>query len=151
MADQAPLRDVDRLYDAGRLGALSDSGLGRDSDPEMEHLAEWVRADLGVPVALVSLVQADEQVFPGMAGLPEPWASKRATPLSHSFCQHVVVTGRTPPVVDARADPRVRENLAVPDLGVVAYAGMPLTDAEGRVLGSLCAIDLEPREWTDDE
>jgi GAF domain-containing protein len=151
MADQAPLRDVDRLYDAGRLGALSDSGLGRDSDPEMEHLAEWVRADLGVPVALVSLVQADEQVFPGMAGLPEPWASKRATPLSHSFCQHVVVTGRPLVVVDARADPRVRENLAVPDLGVVAYAGMPLTDAEGRVLGSLCAIDLEPREWTDDE
>ncbi|MFR9800944.1 GAF domain-containing SpoIIE family protein phosphatase [Pseudonocardia sp. RS010] len=145
MPDRAPLCDPERLR------ALADSGLGPDPDAEMEHLAEWVRADVGVPVALVTLVRADEQVFPGLAGLPEPWASKRATPLSHSFCRHVVATGNPLVVVDARVDPRVRDNLAVPDLGVAAYAGMPLTDAEGRVLGSLCAIDVEPREWTEDE
>ena len=49
---------------------------------------------------------------------------------------------------DARIDPQVRDNLAIPDLGVVAYAGMPLTDADGRTLGSLCAIDTKPRRWT---
>ena len=37
------------------------------------------------------------------------------------------------------------------DLGVVAYTGMPLTDETGNVLGSLCAIDIRPRQWTDDE
>ena len=45
---------------------------------------------------------------------------------------------------DARLHPALRDNLAVPELGVVAYAGMPLTDLEGRVLGSLCAIDDKP-------
>jgi GAF domain-containing protein len=51
-------------------------------------------------------------------------------------------------VEDAREHPLVRANLAVTDLNVLAYAGMPLTDGEGRVLGSLCAIDTRPRAWT---
>ena len=42
----------------------------------------------------------------------------------------------------------MRASLAIPDLAVVAYAGFPLTDVDGRVLGSLCAIDSRPRDWT---
>jgi CheY-like chemotaxis protein len=45
---------------------------------------------LGVPVALVSLVEGDRQFFKSCVGLPLPWATERETPLSHSFCQHVV-------------------------------------------------------------
>ena len=37
---------------------------------------------------------------------------------------------------------------AIEDLDVIAYAGWPLRDHNGRVIGSLCAIDSEPREWT---
>lgn len=50
-------------------------------------------------------------------------------------------------VSDAKADPRLRDNLAVRDLGVVAYLGVPLCMPDGSVLGSLCAIDKEDREW----
>ena len=140
-----------RLADPRRLRVLAESGLSSNSDPDMEYFAQRVRRLLGVPVALVSLVEADQQVFPGMAGLPEPWASKRCTPLSHSFCQHVVVTAEPLVISDARDEPRVRDNLAIPDLGVVAYAGMPLADVDGQVLGSLCAIDVQPRTWTAEE
>ncbi|MDT7581719.1 MAG: hypothetical protein QOK35_2983, partial [Pseudonocardiales bacterium] len=136
------------LCDPARLRALEHAGLGPEPDPDMDFFAGWVRRALDVPVALVSLVQPDQQVFPGMTGLPEPWATKRSTPLSHSFCQHVVVTARPLVIGDAREHPLVRDNLAVADLGVVAYAGMPLTDEAGNVLGSLCAIDIEPRSWT---
>ena len=45
----------------------------------------------------------------------------------------------------------MRDNLAIRDLHVVAYAGMPLIDGEGNALGSLCVIDDEPRTWTQDE
>jgi GAF domain-containing protein len=144
--DDDPLTSV--LSDSGRLRALSESGLSTDSDPEMEYFARRVRVLLEVPVALVSLVEADQQVFPGMAGLPEPWASKRCTPLSHSFCQHVVASAAPLVIGDALVEQRVRDNLAIPDLGVRAYAGFPLTDVDGRVLGSLCAIDVEPRTWS---
>ncbi|TQS41399.1 SpoIIE family protein phosphatase [Cryptosporangium phraense] len=116
-----------------------------------DRFAEMVRTVLGVPVALVSLVDVDRQFFPGACGLGDPWAQARQTPLSHSFCQHVVATAEPLVVVDARVDPRVRGNLAIDDLGVVGYAGMPLTDADGQVLGSLCAIDHSPRQWTEHE
>lgn len=136
------------LCDPGRVSALRDSGLSAAADAAMDRIAAMVRVQLRVPVALVSLVEPDRQVFPGMQGLPEPWASARHTPLTHSFCQHVVVSGEPLVLTDARLSAQVRDNLAIPDLGVVAYAGMPLTDTDGQVLGSLCAIDTEPRHWT---
>lgn len=144
--------DAERaVCDRARLLALARTGLGPAADPEMDRIADWVRRALGVPTALVSLVQVDRQVFPGMVGLPEPAAAERATPLTHSFCQHVVASAQPLVIRDARAHPLVWDNLAIPDLGVVAYAGVPLTDERGRVLGSLCAIDGRPRDWSDDD
>jgi len=121
------------------------------SDPAFERFVRLVRRQLGVPVALVSLVDADEQVFPGAAGLPEPWQTSRRTPLTHSFCQHVVQAEQPLVIEDAREHPLVRDNLAVRDLSVVGYAGMPLRDADGLVVGSLCAISPRPRRWSADD
>jgi serine phosphatase RsbU (regulator of sigma subunit) len=121
------------------------------SDEAFERFVRLVRRQLGVPTALVSLVGPDEQVFPGAAGLPEPWQSTRRTPLTHSFCKHVVASAQPLVIEDARLDALVRDNRAVAELGVVAYAGMPLLDVDGQVIGSLCAIDRRPRQWTDDD
>ena len=122
-----------------------------EPDPSFDRYARLVCRSIGVSVALVSLVEADRQVFPGACGLPPEVDAERETPLSHSFCQYVVAD-RSPLVVsDARADERLRDNLAIADLGVVAYAGWPLTDHTGEIVGSLCAIDTEPREWSADE
>ena len=137
------------LSSARRLDALRRTGLGAAADALFDRFAEMVRTVLDVPVALVSLVGSDRQVFPGAYGLRAPWDQERQTALSHSFCQHGVVSAEPLVVVDARSDPRVQHNLAIEDLGVVGYAGMPLTDADGLVLGSLCAIDHVPRHWTE--
>ncbi|GLY02752.1 MULTISPECIES: SpoIIE family protein phosphatase [Actinoplanes] len=134
--------------DLDRLDAVTRTGLSATPDPMFDRFADMVRAILRVPVALVSLVQHDRQVFPGARGLAEPWLGRRQTPLSHSFCRHVVATAEPLVVTDARTDPRVAGNLAITDLSVVGYAGMPLTDTDGHVLGSLCAIDTAPRQWT---
>ncbi|MFI6262392.1 SpoIIE family protein phosphatase [Micromonospora sp. NPDC051006] len=136
------------LADPARLRALADTGLDAAPDEAFDRFARLVSDLLDVPVALVSLVSTDRQFFPGAVGLPEPWAGRRQTPLSHSFCQHVVDIEVPMVLPDARLHPRVRDNLAIIDLGVVAYAGMPLTDLSGNVLGSLCAIDSKPRSWT---
>lgn len=134
-----------------RLAALRATGSGPTADPDLQRFARLVATTLRVPVALVSLVEPDRQVFPGQVGLPEPWASARCTPLSHSFCQYVATTAEPLVVSDARTVDLLKHNLAIPDLGVVAYAGMPLTAEGGEVLGSLCAIDHEPRVWTPTE
>jgi GAF domain-containing protein len=99
---------------------------------------------IGVPGALVSLVTDDRQVFVGAHGLPEPWASRRQTGLSHSFCRLVIEDNAPLVTDDARRNPRTAENLAIDDIGVIAYARTPLHDPEGQVLGSVCAIDDQP-------
>ncbi|MFI1151038.1 SpoIIE family protein phosphatase [Streptomyces sp. NPDC020817] len=118
----------------------------------MDRFARLVSRLLRVPVAFVSLVEEDRQILPGLYGLLQPWAAARALPPSHALCRSVVDSGQPLVVPDARTDERLRTSpAAVEDLGVVAYAGMPLTDADGIVLGALCAVDHEPRTWSDGE
>jgi GAF domain-containing protein len=124
-----------------------------DSPPEesFDRLTRLTATVLNVPVALVSLVDSDRQFFKSCLGLPQPWASQRETPLSHSFCQHVVESRRPLVVSDAREHPLLKNNLAIRDLGVIAYAGAPLITPDGNVLGTLCAIDHHPRHWTPEQ
>ncbi|KAB1906703.1 GAF domain-containing SpoIIE family protein phosphatase [Micromonospora sp. AMSO31t] len=143
-----PAVPLPALTDPERLRSLAETRLDAAPDEAFDRFARLVADLLDVPVALVSLVTGDRQFFPGAAGLSEPWARRRETPLSHSFCQHVVNIEAPMVLPDARFHPGLRGNLAIEDLGVVAYAGMPLTDLDGRVLGSLCAIDGKPRAWT---
>ena len=140
------------LDNPDRLATLRSLGL---LDPQpgapFDRLTRLATRALRLPVALVSFVSDEHQIFQGATGLPEPWATARATPLSHSFCQHVVITDEPLIVTDAREHPLVRDNRALPDIGVVAYVGIPLKTRTGHVLGAFCAIDTQPHAWTTDE
>jgi len=137
------------LGEPHRLAALRATGLvDGPADPGLQTLADLCAKLLNVPIALISLVETDRQFFSASCGLPQPWAGERQMRLSHSFCQHVVVSRQPFVVSDAREHPLVRENLAIRDLGVIAYAGIPLTTADDHVLGTFCAIDNKPRTWT---
>ena len=141
-----PLDDPERL-DALRAADLLDSAAEEGFD-RFTRLAVVI---LEAPVALVSLVEADRQFFKSCIGLPEPWASARQTPLSHSFCQHAVTSRDLLAVEDARLHPLVKDNLAIRDLDVVAYLGVPLITPGGHAIGSFCVIDSRPRRWSERE
>jgi two-component sensor histidine kinase len=141
--------DVD-LNTAERRAALLATGLlDSPTDAAFDRITSMVSRLLRAPVALVSLVDTDRQFFMSSIGLPEPWASARQTPISHSFCQHVVARATPLVVEDARMDPVVCANPAVVELGVAAYLGVPLQTPAGQVLGSLCAIDTKVRSWSE--
>lgn len=154
--DEAPASPADgsadvsrQLADGARLAALRTTGmLDSPPAPAFDRLTRLASRFLNAPVVLVSLIDADRQYFKSCLGLPEPWASRRETPLSHSFCQYVVARRKPLIVSDAREHPELRESLAIRDLNVIAYAGVPLIDRAGHVLGSLCAMDGEPRLWS---
>lgn len=124
-----------------------------DTEPEVafDRITRLAARIIGVPVSLVSILDTDRQFFKSQVGLPEIWAERRETPLSHSFCQHVVASGESLVVDDARSHPLVRDNLAIDELGVEAYLGVPIRTPDGDVIGSLCAIDHTPRQWTADD
>jgi PAS domain S-box-containing protein len=138
------------LDDPQRIAALRRATLlDKSWDPAFDRIARLARDVLEAPVALVSIVDVDRQIFTGCAGLPEPWATTRETPISQSFCRYVVETREPLIIEDARVHPLVSGNDAIATLGVIAYAGIPLITKEGEALGSFCVIDHKPRHWTE--
>ncbi len=149
---QPPVAASSRLNaavtDHARVEALRTEGmLDGAPEPIFDRFARLAARVAQTPTALVSVVSGDAQHFAGLCGVAQPWADARQTPLTHSFCQHVVANAAPLIVEDARQDPVLCTNLAIADLDVIAYAGFPIVSPGGHVLGSLCAIDREPRVW----
>ena len=140
------------VADPRRLAALRRLALlDTPAEEAFDRLTRLAAKILDAPVCLVSLVDEDREFFKSCIGLPEPWASRREAPLSHAFCQYNIATGQPLVIEDARQHPLVCDNLAIRDLGVVAYVGIPLITADGHALGSFCMIDSRPRRWTEQE
>src|SRR3954462_2086129 len=140
------LRDPRRLASLGAT-ALMDS----PREQAFDRLTERAARELGVPTAVLALVDDRRQFFKSAVGVEGEAAEQRGTPLSHSFCQHVVHTGTLLRVDDARDHPLLSDNPAVRDLDVIAYLGMPLFGPDGEVAGSLCAMSPQPHRWSEDD
>jgi EAL domain-containing protein (putative c-di-GMP-specific phosphodiesterase class I) len=137
------------VHDPRRLAALEGTRLLDAAREEtFDRLTRLASRMLGTPCSVLSLVDADRQFFLSECGMAEDVAAARETPLSHSFCRHVVDQAAPLIVTDAREDPLVAGNLGVEELDVVAYAGVPLRLSDGHVLGAFCAIEPDPRAWS---
>jgi hypothetical protein len=143
--------DDDAILDPGRIAALEATGLlDTPAEEAFDQLSRVARAIAGAPMALVSLVDRDRQFFKScIGGLPELNLGKRETPLSHSFCRHVVDSRQELLIEDARLHPLTRDNPMTTEHGVVAYAGFPLVTLSGQILGTLCVLDSRPRQWSE--
>ncbi|HEY6224764.1 MAG TPA: PAS domain S-box protein, partial [Gemmatimonadales bacterium] len=140
------IRDPARLQAVRRLGLLD-----APPDPALDRLTLLTQRVLHTPAAVICLVDADRQVIHSAVGLPEPIAGRRETPLTHSLCRLIVMSGRPLAVGDARQDEQLRDHPAVTELGVAAYAASPLVTADGHVVGTLAVMDFTPRVWRADE
>ncbi len=139
---QAPSLPPD---EARRLEALRGLDV-LDTPPEAEFdaVVRLAASLLGVPIALVTLVDAGRQWFKARIGL-----EVESTERSISFCGHVVADGAPLIVPDAAADPRFEDNPLVTGAPHIRfYAGVPLRMPSGAVLGTLCVIDRAPRTLT---
>jgi hypothetical protein len=152
MSDAGPTSLGHVLKDQSRLEALAQSSL-MDSpiDESFDRHTRLLIEALLVPLSLVTLVSDNRQFFKSQIGLPQIFAEVRQSPLSHSFCQHVVWTGKPLQVKDARELDLTKDNLAIPDFGIIAYLGFPIIDEKGFVLGSVSVADTMPRSWSERE
>ena len=119
-----------------------------DPEPAFTHLAELASRLLGAPTSLVSFVQPerDRQFFKARVG-----TDAVQTPLSRSFCRHVVARNASLAIEDSLEDPRVWDNPAIEESGVRAYLGAPVHDPDGAPVATLCVIDERPRTWSEDD
>ena len=120
-------------------------------DEGLDRHCRVAKAAVLAETVMFSVVDHDRQFFPTSLGLPEPYAARGETPLTHSFCQYVVDRSGPLRISDASTDQLVADSLAQRDLGIATYVGVPVSDEDGNVLGALCAVGSTPRQWTDDE
>jgi GAF domain-containing protein len=94
-----------------------------------------------VPIALITLVDAERQWFKSKVGLEVSETARNI-----SFCGYTILSNKTLVVNDALCDQRFVNNpLVTSDPSIRFYAGAPLISPEGHALGSLCVIDRQPR------
>ena len=143
--------DLSSLHDPDRLAALRASGL-LDTGPEesFDRLARLAARVLRAPLAMISLVDDRRQFIKSAAGLEEPWASRREIGLDHSVCKNVVTGGKPLVLSDVRLDPAFRADPVLRQLGIVAYAGIPIQGHQ-HTLGAFCLADSLPRTWRREE
>lgn len=114
-----------------------------------DRLTRLVAALLEAPVSLLMIADDDALLFASFVGPDDPWSTITEFPLKDAYCQFAL-GARAPFVVeDARAHPLVCDLPPTTTLDVVAYLGVPLLTAAGDPIGILCAIDFEPRAWTE--
>lgn len=106
-----------------------------------DRLCRMAATHFGVPTVLVSLVEKDRQWFPGRVGF-----EVSQTPIEQSFCRYTIQNAGIMVVNDALLDPRfAKTTLVARPNGIRFYAGAPLCNQHGEVLGSFCLIDTVPR------
>ncbi len=138
------------LSDPARLRAVAATGL-MDTGPEevFDDLASLAGRITGAGRAFVTLVDAERSFWKACVGVDLPDLADRQGPLSESYCPFVVGSGEPFVVADAAHDPRTADHPATTPMAIGAWAGQPLLDADGHVLGTLCVIDTEARAWSD--
>lgn len=127
--------------EAARLDALAAVGLAaRDPDPVLDAVARMAQAIVGSESALVSLVEADRQVFVARADFPVA-----ETPRQLAICAHVVARDAPVAIEDAHADPVFRDHPVVTGPPHIrSYFGAPIRLSNGLAMGSLCALGTAP-------
>ncbi len=112
-----------------------------------DRVARLASRILRMPIALVSLLDAERQWFKAKVGL-----DANETPRDVAFCAHTICDTQVMIVPDAMADGRFADNpLVTGDPSIRFYAGAPLRTTDGLNMGTLCVIDRAPREFSDED
>lgn len=125
-----------------RLAALDRLHLlDTPAEERFDRITRTAVHGLHVPIALISLIDANRQWFKSRQGL-----STTETPRSMSFCAHTILGDDVLVVPDTQLDRRFVDNpLVTGEPFIRFYAGHPLVAPDGSNVGTLCIIDRHPR------
>lgn len=132
--------------EAARLEALRQYNiLDTPSEQAYDDFTLLASSICQVPIALISLVDAERQWFKSKIGL-----DVHQTARDIAFCGHIILSDRTLIIKDTSLDGRFYDNPLVTSAPHIRfYAGAPLITPAGYIIGSLCVIDRQPRDLSD--
>lgn len=116
-------------------------------DGAFERITAVAARVFSVPIAIVSIVDTDRIWFKSHHGIDAQQVDR-----SPGLCASAIMQPGPYVLPDAAKDPTAMTNpLVAGEFGLRFYAAQPLTTSDGHNLGTLCVIDREPREVTEDE
>jgi diguanylate cyclase (GGDEF)-like protein len=130
--------------EANRVAALRSLSL-LDTPPQasFDRITRFCAELFDCSVALISLVDANRQWFLARSGV-----NVCETTRDISFCSHAIEMGRTLLVTDALEDGRFKDNsLVTAGPRIRSYLGVPISDPDGNLLGTLCVADSRPQHF----
>jgi diguanylate cyclase len=141
---KAPLPD----NEAERLRALERYHvLDTPREEAFDRITRMAARLFDVPMALVTLVDANRQWWKSCVGL-----EGSGTDRDVAFCAHAILSSEPLIIADTRDDPRFADNpFVLGEPHVRFYAGVPLRSRDGFNLGTLCLVDLRPRQLPPDQ
>ncbi len=131
-----------------RLSALAKYDI-LDTPPEeaFDRITRLTTRVFNVPMSTVTFLDGHRQWFKARQGMDYCETEK-----GPAFCNLAVRSGDPLVVTDTLADDRFKDNpFVVGPPYVRFYAGMQLRTADGIAVGTLCAIDTQPRAFSDDD
>lgn len=135
--------------EAERLKVLKSYNI-LDTPPEkaFDDITALAVEILEMPICLVSLIDTERQWFKSKVGLDTP-----STHRDFAFCAHAILQPEEiTEVKDATQDERFVNNpLVLNEPKIRFYAGAPIIDKAGYVLGTLCVIDQKPNQLNDQQ
>ncbi len=120
-----------------------------DTEPEdaFEDITKRASTICGTPIALVSFVDVQRQWFKSELGL-----GIRQTPIQSSICAHAILQDKVLVVRDTARDLRFAHNpLVTGDPKIRFYAGVALRTPSGTPLGTVCVLDIVPRDISEEQ
>ncbi len=132
--------------EAARLAALRDLDLlDTPESDSYDRITRMASRLFGVPIAAVSLTDANRQWFKSHVG-----TAGREIPREKAPCAEVTAQAGTVVVSDLQQDPRFHDSVLARS-GIRFYAGAPLITRDGHTLGAMCVLDSNPRQTTEEE
>ncbi|WP_144212824.1 sensor domain-containing diguanylate cyclase [Shewanella donghaensis] len=117
------------------------------AEERFDRITRLAKRLFSVSICLVSLVDENRQWFKSCEGLV---ASE--TPRDISFCGHAIHNPQVFVVNDTLLDERFSDNPLVTEAPFIRfYAGHPLTMPDGMRVGTLCLIDENPRDFSEED
>lgn len=138
-----PSNEAERLEAVRRYEVLD-----TPADGAFDRITRLASLVLEMPIAIVSLVDHDRIWFKSARGLEGVEQIDR----DPGLCASAILADEPWVIEDAKADPRALANpLVAGEFGLRFYAGSALRTHDGYNLGTLCVIDKEPRQLTDQQ
>jgi predicted PurR-regulated permease PerM/GAF domain-containing protein len=139
------------LPDVGQeqVAALHSLGLAAAKGQQFDEASKRIAQAFNVPIALVSLADEIHPTQPDATDLSQENQAINQAPHEEPLGAYVIAANEVLVSEDVTEDPRFADDPRVLEKGIRFYAGVPLRTSAGYVVGSLCIVDTQPREFVD--